>query len=498
MPPSLAPKLDVSFRNKFKKILIPLIIGAILGFFLYYGGDAYQGIGLEGIGTARIVFGYALGIGEFLVLAIIIQRLVQFVILDWLLGSSFGGTAPRLLSQLSSFIIYLFAVAAIMGVVFKKDLTVILAASGAAGIVIGMALRELILDLFAGLALNLDRTIKIGDSIYLSLPGNAIIEGTVKEISWRTTQLLTRSQNIIIMPNSRLSSAVVTNYSQPKLFFKLQLMVVLDFEAPGERVVRILQAAAMEASEQFAQADTPQPSTTIKDITPDGVRYVVSIYPTFDTRTKAKNLTFHAMLRHLHAAGLNTARPKSEVFKWTMDKPALNLNQPDSLQIAKLIGSTFLFKDLLEDDRQLVATLAPLRKIPAGTFIVHAGEAAIIMFFLVEGLLITESTQRGKSAKISKVISPGNLIGGEVMLLGSSYESTVKAKTASLICEINYKVLGGLLVRQPTLIQKLSQRVAKQLTEKIAQNDTGQQQWKMSEADLTVEVTRNLKRSFTL
>lgn len=495
-----SPHSNELFWYKLKKILVPLLIGTAFGFLTYYGGEAYRKIGLEGIGTAQIVLGYIIGISEFLILAVALQRIVQYIILDWLFSSTVGSTAPRLLSQLSAFIIYLIAITAIIGIVFKKDLTVILAASGAAGIVIGMALRELILDIFAGLALNLDRTIKIGDNIYFKAMGETV-EGTVKEISWRTTQIFTKFYNTMIIPNSRISTAIVTNYSLPKPFFKIKLMVTLDFAVPNDRAIRVLQSAALEATEQFLTAEAPQPSATIAEIMPDGVRYIVSIYPSFPTRTKARSQTFQTILRHLTCAGLTPSLSRTEGLELLREKIPNISNQPDSIHIAKLIGDVSLFKDFTNEDKQKLATLVTLNKIKADTFITHAGEVATSMFLLVEGLLLAESIQRGKGGKttITKIVSPGNLIGGEVMLLGSTYELSIKTRTASLLCEINHQSLGGLLAHQPILATKLSKRVAKQLTSKVTQIETGnQQQWQMSEADLAAEVFRNLQRSFSL
>jgi len=496
--PSSASKSIITY--KLKKIFVPMLIGSVLGLFTFYGGEAYQQIGLEGLGTARIVFGYIIGISEFLVVAVILQRLVQNVILDWLFASAFGSTAPRLLSQISSFFIYLIAITAIIGVVFKKDLTVMLAASGAAGIVVGMALRELILDIFAGLALNLDRTIKIGDSIKLKL-ANVSIEGTVKEISWRTTQVLTKYYNTVIIPNSKLSSVAVVNYSLPKPFLKAKMPVTLDFSIPTERAVRILQAAALEVSSQFSSTDAPAPSITIEEINKSGIRYIVAIYPTFETSSKAKNITYQAILRHLDCAGLIQSLDKSETIYIQTEADSEVGTQPNPIQLAKLIGEVSLFKDFTDADKQKLTKLAPLRKVKADVFVTHAGEVATSMFLLVEGLLLSESIQRGKGGKtvITKVINPGTLIGGEVMLLGSTYELTIKARTASLLCEINQQTLGSLLSNQSELAHKLSKRVAKQVTIKNDQTESNnQQQWHMSEADLTVEVYRNLQRLFSL
>lgn len=482
--------------HKLRNLFVPLLVSIFLGVAIYYGGEAYQGIGLEGLGTIRIILGYLLGIGEFLVLATLLQRLVQYVVLDWLVASTLGSPAPRLLSQLSAFIIYLLAITAIIGIVFKKDLTVVLAASGAAGIVIGMALQGLILDVFSGLAINLDRAIRIGDNIRMHGSGDLVIEGKVEEISWRTTRLLDRFCNVVILPNRAVAAATVTNFSLPQPFLETSVTVTLDVEVPTDRAIRVLQAAAVEASGQFSPVAAPSPSVTVKEITQEGVQYTVFIYPSFETRPRGRNLVQQAILRHLSCAGLRPAWPKNERVKGERH-PQVS-NQPDATQLAKLIGATALFQDLEEADRQLLGTLAPPRYLQAGTFVVHAGEVATSMFLVIEGLLSAETTRRGPGGKpiAAQNVGPGSLIGGEVMLLGEAYELTVRTRTTVLLCEIDYDLLGKLLAHQPKAAHQLSRRVAAQLTDKLAKEDTGNQQWQMSEADLAAEVLSNLKRSF--
>lgn len=488
-PPSIEP-------HKLRNLFVPLLVSIILGVAIYYGGEAYQGIGLEGLGTIRIILGYLLGISEFLILATLLQRLVQYVVLDWLIASTLGSPAPRLLSQLSAFIIYLLAITAIIGIVFHKDLTVVLAASGAAGIVIGMALQGLILDVFSGLAINLDRAIRIGDNIRMHGSGDSVIEGKVEEISWRTTRLLDRFCNVVILPNRVVAGATVTNFSLPQPFLETSVTVTIDVEVPTNRAIRVLQAAAVEVSGQFAPVEAPSPSVTVKEITPEGVQYTVFIYPSFETRPRGRNLVQQAILRHLSCAGLRPARPKQERLKGERNPPVSN--QPDAIQLAKLIGATVLFQDLEEADRRLLATLAPLRYLQAGIFVVHAGEVATSMFLVIEGLLSGETTRRGPGGKplAAQNLGPGSLIGGEVMLLGDAYELTVRTRTTVLLCEIDYDLLGKLLAHQPQAAHQLSRRVAAQLTNKLAKEDTGNQQWQMSEADLAAEVLSNLKRSF--
>ncbi len=99
------------------------------------------------------------------------------------MASALGAPVPRVLSQLSSLMVYGTACLAIAGIVFKQDLTVLWAASGVAGIVLGMALQQMLTDVFAGLAMNFDAPFRLGGRrTAASVPTIRIW----KAISWRS------------------------------------------------------------------------------------------------------------------------------------------------------------------------------------------------------------------------------------------------------------------------------------------------------------------------
>ena len=48
---------------------------------------------------------------------------------------------------------------------------------------------------------------------YVEIDGS--IKGHVKDISWRSTRIKTLANNIVIVPNTKLANAVITNYDHP-------------------------------------------------------------------------------------------------------------------------------------------------------------------------------------------------------------------------------------------------------------------------------------------
>ncbi len=479
-----------------KKLLLPLFLSLFLGWFIFYGNEAYQIMGLAALESTIVIFGYALGIAEFLALALLVQRTVQLIILDRLITKALGAPVPRLLSQISSFIIYALAIAAIVGVVFKKDLTVVMATFGGASIVIGLALQGMIRDLFAGLTINLDRSINIGDFICINKGLN--IEGEVREISWRTTQIIDSKGNLIIVPNNQMSSSVITNYSAPEAYFEVEAVVTLDIAFPVEKAMFLLQTAAMEAMPLFSPANAPVPAVRVRAITLQGVEYQIVFFPTFKTRTRSKNVVQQQVLRHLHFAGLMPAREKCDQY----DLSGADTNNANTVpHLAQLLGETVLFQDLALPELQLLADAAEIRQLPAATVVVQGGEMANFMFLVIEGLLVSEEWRKKvgkKSAIADTILGPGSLVNSTAMLAGGTGDATIRTKTPALLCEINYAAIEKLFLHKPDAGRYLSQRVAKQISHNLSHNLPGHYQpnQTLDEAELSAVIFKNLRRSF--
>ena len=82
-----------------------------------------------------------------------------------------------------------------------------------------LAFKDTLANFFAGLYILADRPIRGGD--YIKLEGGP--EGYVEGVGWRSTRVRTLANNIVVIPNSRLSESMITNYFLPDRRFALNL-----------------------------------------------------------------------------------------------------------------------------------------------------------------------------------------------------------------------------------------------------------------------------------
>lgn len=147
--------------------------------------------------------------------------------------------ARRLFADMASGIIYLLAFLGIMESVYSQPLPAVLATSGVVAIVLGFALQSTLGDVLSGLAINIDRPFGAGDWIEVH-PG---IEGEVIEINWRSTRMRTWLSELIVIPNSMVAKATVTNHSRLALRHRCAVYLKIDHSVPVAIVIAALESA---------------------------------------------------------------------------------------------------------------------------------------------------------------------------------------------------------------------------------------------------------------
>ncbi|MEC4818454.1 MAG: mechanosensitive ion channel, partial [Scytonema sp. PMC 1069.18] len=115
------------------------------------------------------------------------------------------------------------------------QITPIITTLGVTGIAVGLALQDTLANLFAGFYLIFSKQVRTGDYVKLD-DGH---EGYVTDITWRNTTIKELSNNVIIVPNSKLSSAIFTNYHLPVKEITLTMNVGVSYDSDLEHVERV-------------------------------------------------------------------------------------------------------------------------------------------------------------------------------------------------------------------------------------------------------------------
>ena len=124
------------------------------------------------------------------------------------------------------------------------SITPIITALGVGGLAMALALQDTLSNLFAGIHILAEHTIRVGDFIKLETGQ----EGFVEDISWRTTRIRMLPNNMVIVPNSKLAQSVVTNYYLPERRAMIQVPISVSYDADADMVERVLLDEAIKAA----------------------------------------------------------------------------------------------------------------------------------------------------------------------------------------------------------------------------------------------------------
>lgn len=138
-------------------------------------------------------------------------------------------------SKVLRFVIIALAVVAVARE-WKYDVNGFIAGLGLGGLAFALAAKDALANIFGGIVIILEKPFIIGDSI--SIPG---VEGTVEDISFRSTRIRAANQALITVPNSTLANQAITNSSRlSKRRIKFYLRV--DANTPKSKLESCIKA----------------------------------------------------------------------------------------------------------------------------------------------------------------------------------------------------------------------------------------------------------------
>ncbi len=122
------------------------------------------------------------------------------------------------------------------------SITPLLTALGVGSLAVALALQPTLSNLFAGVQISLSKPIRVGDFVELESGP----KGHVEDIGWRYTRIRALSNNVVIVPNGRVSEMVLTNHSLPEPEQSAPVQVGVSYGSDLEKVERVTCEVARE------------------------------------------------------------------------------------------------------------------------------------------------------------------------------------------------------------------------------------------------------------
>ncbi len=257
-----------NLKGLFRKMLFSLVL-----FVIFWIGQFYL---QEFTGDAARLFVY-FGIASIITGAVFFVRTIKVVVFEYLFFNSMKMGVPVLLVDLVTLVFSIFIAAWISTTVFGVQWAPLLATSAIVSVVLGLALQDTLGNLFAGVAIQIDKPYEIGDWIEVHTDRNSFI-GEVHEITWRATILYGMMDELVTLPNRVAAQSQISNFSARHRPVYRGVSVWMDVNAPDEQVKESFKKVLRSSSGVLQNVDH---HVLLREIGSQGTHWKL-VYPVSD------------------------------------------------------------------------------------------------------------------------------------------------------------------------------------------------------------------------
>tara|TARA_R110000796_G_scaffold35017_1_gene89959 strand:+ start:46735 stop:47619 length:885 start_codon:yes stop_codon:yes gene_type:complete len=150
------------------------------------------------------------------------------------------------------------------------NITILLTASAALFVGLGLALQEIFQDIIGGIFIIVDKSLSVGDIVEVEEK-----VGKVFEIKLRTTRCITRDDKVIIIPNHKFISETIYNYTQNHKTTRETVKIGVAYGSDIALVSKILEESVVS---QKGVLKSPKPFVLFEDFGDSALMFAVNFY----------------------------------------------------------------------------------------------------------------------------------------------------------------------------------------------------------------------------
>lgn len=350
--------------------------------------------------------------------------------------------------------LYAVVVMVVLRLNFRVDPARLLASTAVVAVVVGLALQELLGNVFNGLTLQIDKPLAPGDWVRF---GPHV--GRVQGIGWRSTVLVTRANEKLEIPNVSIAKELLTNYSGGLVAEHLSLGLSY---AVAPNYARQVIAETLRDVAGVLQNPAPQIyAWEFGDFSIQyQIRYWIADYADIERIRDAVNTGLWYALR----------RKSIEIpfpIRTLRMPPEAALPERDSLErdlLRELHQINFL-RNLSDDELRLLMAGVTIEQFGAAETIVRQGDLGDSLYLIRSGVVEIFAIGRdGKQVHIRDLTRPA-FFGEMALMTGEPRTATVRARTDAELLKLNRDGFVELFKTHPEAVSQIGETIALRMTE---------------------------------
>jgi small-conductance mechanosensitive channel/CRP-like cAMP-binding protein len=342
---------------------------------------------------------------------------------------------------------------------YQVNLFGLVATSAVITAVIGFSLQETLGNIMGGMALQMERTIKVGDWIRVD-----DLEGKVKEIRWRQTSIETRNWDTVVIPNSVLIKGKVTLLGRrtgAPIQRRQWIYFRVDYQVLPTRVIGAVEEALAHETMPCVAAD-PKPHCMVADIKDTEAVYAVRYWLTDIAQSEqTDSLVRVRIYTALQRAGISFALPTQSILVTEHNETYHAQRRSEELERrGKALERLELFKALTEEERRELAGGLENATFARGETITRQGAEAHWLYVIAEGRVDIRVSVEGNTRSVA-TLGSNDFFGEMGLLTGEPRSASVVALTDVHCYRLGKEVFETVLRRRPEIAGQISSTLAR-------------------------------------
>jgi small-conductance mechanosensitive channel/CRP-like cAMP-binding protein len=363
---------------------------------------------------------------------------------------------PHFPRQVVALFIYLITLLIVLwyGYHAGRWLTGLLATSGVAAIVLGLAGQNLLSGIIAGMSLQINRPYKVGDWLQV---GEKFAE--VMEINWRSTRLRTNDAIYLDIPNNEIVRQTIINLHYPTEVHAMRIRVGVDYNVPPNRVKDSLIRAAAAAN---GVLPNPPVRVYLIDFGDHAIIYEIKFFMGNHARINEINDAIRTNIWYELKRQQMTIPFPIRTLQVERRKPPVG--DEDHQEARNILRGEPLFDCLSETQLDNLVKQSHLNHFGRGERVIEEGAEGDSMFILLRGAAQVSISKNGSTITVAALRS-GDCFGEMSLLTGEKRSATVRADGDCYVMEISKEVMGEVIRESPDCLKQLSEILAKRKME---------------------------------
>jgi len=319
---------------------------------------------------------------------------------------------------------------------------------------IGLAFQGTLANMLAGLTIHLEKPLKQGD--WISAAGH---EGLVMDITLRSTRIVTIDRNEVFIPNSKVLSEAVVNYSLPDTLQTRTLSVGVNYNVPPNRVRSVILDVLASVSGINQQ---PAPVIRVKNYGDFSIqyeiRYTINDFSRYvDIETEIMNLLWYRFKR----SGIDIPMPVRDVRLSQVTTESLRSDQEQRTgEILLMMEKVEIFSPLSGEELRKLVRQVRVETFAAKEIPVKQGDHGDSFYIIKTGKVeVVVEKSPGESAVVA-TLQPGNFFGEMSLLTGEVRTASIQVKEDAEFIVIDKESFASTLANNPSIAETLSQILA--------------------------------------